>query len=165
MIPLSLKLVEQEVQPGGMRKSVHVLSLTAPYTLAEIQRYAQMPPGEVLLLPPPDTEAPEDLFPQEVLDQCEEEPIEEIPPIDEGLLQGWETVKRRVQELDIRETQLAKWFHDHCGIEVILADFQQAIPPEKLTAQVLSRLCDALTVYEERQATRPTRSSGASSTS
>jgi hypothetical protein len=150
MIPLSLKLVEQEVQPGGMRKSVHILSLTAPYTLAEIQRYAQVPPGEVLLLPPPDTEAPEDLFPQEVLEQ-EEEPIEEIPSIDEELLQAWEMVKRRIGELGIRETQLAKWFRDHYSIEVTLADFEQAVPPEKLTTRMLSRLRDSLTAYEQRQ--------------
>ena len=67
MLPLSLKLIEQEVQPEGKKKTVRVLRLTAPYSLAEIQRYAQIPPGQALLLPPPDNEAPDDLFPPEVL--------------------------------------------------------------------------------------------------
>ncbi len=71
MLPLLLKIEPQEVQPEGVKKHVYVLTLTAPYSLVEIQRYAQASPGQVLLLPPPDTEAPEDLFPQEVLEHGE----------------------------------------------------------------------------------------------
>jgi len=157
MIPLSLKLVEQEVQPGGLRKSVHVLSLTAPYTLAEIQRYAQMPPGHVLL-PPPDTEAPDDLLPQEVLDRGEGEPIEEIPSIDEELLHAWECARGKLQELNISEAQLAKWFRSQCGIEASRRDFEQVFPPEKFTARMLLGLCDSLAAYKKRHATKPAAS-------
>ena len=46
MIPLSLKLVEKEVQVDGKTKTVRILNLTAPYSLIEIQRYAQIPPGQ-----------------------------------------------------------------------------------------------------------------------
>lgn len=66
MIPLLLKLVPQEVQPNGMRKTVHVLNLDTPYTLIEMLKYAQMPPSKAIL-PAPDTEPPEDLFPPQVL--------------------------------------------------------------------------------------------------
>jgi hypothetical protein len=69
MIPLSLKLIEQDVLPEGKKKTIKILSLTAPYSIAEIQKYAQIPPGQALLLPVPDCEAPDDLFPPEVLKQ------------------------------------------------------------------------------------------------
>jgi len=67
MIPLKLKLIEQDVQPEGKKKKVHVLSLETPYSFAEIAQYAQMSPMQVFLPPPEVEEAPEDLFPEEVL--------------------------------------------------------------------------------------------------
>ncbi|MEA3443021.1 MAG: hypothetical protein U9R04_06125 [Chloroflexota bacterium] len=66
MIPLTLKLVPQEVHPGGLRKIVHVLSLDIPGTMTEMPRYAQAAPGQAIL-PAPDVEPPEDLFPPEIL--------------------------------------------------------------------------------------------------
>ncbi|MCL0057743.1 hypothetical protein M1N05_01555 [Dehalococcoidales bacterium] len=142
MIPLSLKLVEQEVQPEGKRKTVRVLSLTAPYTLAEIQRYAQTPPGQVLLLPPPDNEAPDDLFPDEIL--------EDIPSIDEELLQAWERARSKVKELDIKDVQVGKWFNSHYQLDVSLNDFGSPVPPDKFTVEQLMRFVDSLTLYEEK---------------
>lgn len=143
MIPLSLKLVEQEVQPEGKRKKVRVLSLTAPYSLTEIQKYAQIPPGRVLLLPPPDTEAPDDLFPQEILEQG-------IPGIDEELLQVWEDVKGKMSNLTLKEAQIAKWFKDHYQIEASLKDFESSFPLDKFTKEQLSRFLISLTAYEEK---------------
>ena len=69
MIPLSLQLIEKEVQPEGQSKTAWVLNLAPTYSLIETQRYAQMPPEQVLVLPPPDSEAPDDLFPEEILKQ------------------------------------------------------------------------------------------------
>ena len=66
MVPLVLKLVAQEVRPNGSKKAVHILSLDTPFTLVEMLRYAQLPPAR-FLLPAPDPEPPEDLFPEEVL--------------------------------------------------------------------------------------------------
>lgn len=146
MIPLSLKLVEQQVQPHGNRKTVHVLSLTAPYSLAEIQKYAQTPPGQVLL-PPPDSEAPDDLFPDEIL---EPEGAEDIPAIDEGLLQVWETVKKKIKELDIMDTQISNWFKECYQLDACLADFVLIAPPDKFTTEQLRRFADSLALYEER---------------
>ena len=146
MIPLSLKLVEQKVQPEGRIKTVRVLSLTAPYSLAEIQKYAQMPPGQVLLLPPPDTEAPDDLFPQEVLKQ--KSVLGDIPSIDEEMLQIWERVRNKIRQLDIQDAQIARWFKSHYQLEVSLFDFDAAVPPAKLTADKLSGFYDAIERYE-----------------
>jgi hypothetical protein len=151
MLPLSLRLVEYQVQPQGTRKTVHVLSLSAPYSLVEIQRYAQLPPGQVLL-PAPDSEAPDDLFPDEVLGAASttEGAADEIPAIDEQLLVLWETARRKIAELDIKEAQLARWFEEHYRLEAGLADFQMAVPPEKFTTEQLSRLIDSLALYAGR---------------
>jgi len=150
MIPLSLKLVEQEVQPEGKRKTIHVLNLTANYTLAEIQKYAQIPPGQVLLLPPPDTEAPDDLFPQDVLEQGQDEPADDIPFIDEEMLRAWENARGHIGRLGLKESQVQRWFSRLYGIGVSVKDFESKLPLEKFTAEMLSRLCDSLAIYEDR---------------
>ena len=148
MIPLSLKLAPMEVQPQGRRKTVYVLSLTANYTLAEIQKYAQIPPGQSLLLPPPDTEAPEDLFPQEVLDGVE---TAEIPPIiDEALLHAWDKVKKQLKKRDIQSAQVSLWFDHLYDIGATLEDFEAVVPPRKFTAEMLSHFYDALVAYEQK---------------
>jgi len=65
-IPLTLSLTPLEVTPEGQsKKTVHVLRLTAPYKLADLYRYAALPPGRALVLPAADLEPPEDLFPEE----------------------------------------------------------------------------------------------------
>ena len=155
MIPLSLKLVPLEVQPEGHRKTVHVLSLTANYTLAEIQRYARIPPGQALLLPPPDTEAPDDLFPQEVLEQGQAAAKdEELPPIDEELLQAWEKVKKEIRKRELQSAQVSLWFDQFHDTEVSLADFEAAVPPAKFTVEMLSSFYEALVAYEEKSRQR-----------
>ncbi len=159
MLPLSLKLVEQEVQLEDTKKKVHVLNLTLPHTLAEVQRYAQIPPSKVLL-PTPDTEAPDDLFPQGILDQDtegspdKEDAMEEIPVIDEELLQCWETAKGKIKFLCLKESQVARWFQKQ-GIEVTLKDFEPVFPSEKFSAEVVGRFVDSLSLYEERLNLRP----------
>lgn len=77
MIPLTLSLGPQEVQPEGRKKSVHVLTLTSPYTLSELaERVVQPLIAEPLkvVLPEPSAEVPEELFPPEVI--AEEPPAE-----------------------------------------------------------------------------------------
>lgn len=69
MIPLLLKLVPREAQPNGLKKTIYVLALDTPLTLIEMLRYAQLPPSRVLL-PAPDTEPPDDLFPAEAVEEA-----------------------------------------------------------------------------------------------
>jgi len=79
MIPLALTYGPMEViPPGGTRKTVHVLNVTADKSLAVMQRLALIPAARILL-PPPDTERPEDFFPAEVIAETEEG---EVPPVD-----------------------------------------------------------------------------------
>ena len=153
MIPLSLKLVEREVQPEGKRKTVHVLRLTAPYSLVQIQKYAQVPPGQALLLPSPDSEAPDDLFPQHVL-EGKAGSTDDIPQIDERLLQTWENIRNQIGKLGLQDTQVSRWFSQLYQIDVNLTDFSSSIPAEKFTPDMLCRFCDSLAVYEERLKTK-----------
>jgi len=145
MIPLSLKLVEQAVQPDGHKKTVRVLILTAPYTLAEIQKYAQVPPGQSLLLPPPDSEAPDDLFPDEVLGV--EKDISDKPDVDNELVWLWDRAKSKVWQFDIQDSQIANWFQRNYRIELGLADFEAVTPPPRVTREHLSHFCQAVERY------------------
>lgn len=143
MIPLLLKLVEQEVQlEGNRRKWVRVLSLTAPYSLIEIQKYARIPPGQVLLLPAPDSEVPEDLFPDEVL----EENNASKPGVSSNreILNLWEKAKSKVWRFDIRDQQLADFFRRNFRIDVRLSDFDLLEPPSRVTAEALEHFLKTL---------------------
>jgi len=142
MIPLSLKLVEQEVQPEGKKKTVRVLSLTAPYSIVEIQRYAQVPPGQVLLLPPPDNEAPDDLFPDEILSK--QETPKTIGGMDSDLVLLWDRVKTRVWQMDVQNYQLANWFQKNYHIELSLSDLNLVAPPAKIKAEYLEHFLKTL---------------------
>lgn len=70
MIPLILRLVPQEAHPNGFKKTVYVLSLDIPGKLTDMLKYTQAPPGKAIL-PAPDAEPPEDLFPTAALEKEE----------------------------------------------------------------------------------------------
>lgn len=142
MIPLSLRLVEQEVLPEGKKKTVRVLSLTAPYSLAEIQKYAQMPPGQALLLPTPDSEAPDDLFPEEILRPGK--PARHATGADRALIDLWDRVKSRVWQIDVRDSQIADWFKRNYRLDVRLSDFDLLTPPAQVTAEPLEHFLKTL---------------------
>lgn len=142
MIPLSLRLIEKEVEVDGKKKTVRVLYLTASYTLAEIQKFAQMPPGQVLVLPPPDSEAPDDLVPEEIVNQGNVRLEDGVTERD--LIKLWDRTKSKVWQLDIREHQLKQWFEKNCHISVYMDDFNWPLPPAKFTAEGLNRFLKAV---------------------
>ncbi|RAL70072.1 hypothetical protein C1G86_1603 [Dehalococcoides mccartyi] len=142
MIPLSLKLVAQEVQPEGMKKTVRVLSMTAPYSLVEIQKYAQIPPGQVLLLPPPDNEVPDDLFPAEILGK--EEAPKTVMGVDKELVLLWDRVKSKVWQMGILNSQITNWFQKNCNLELNLYDLDLLTPPTRIKAEHLERFLKTL---------------------
>ncbi len=147
MIPLSLKLVEQPVQPEGLDKTAYVLRLTCPYSLAEIQRYAQVPPGQALLLPPPDGEAPDDLFPRGIYRSPEPpEPLQSHDS-DEELQELWTGAKSKIYHHDIQDDQVVRWFQKNYDITVRLKDFEPVSPPSRITADMLREFCRAVDRY------------------
>jgi hypothetical protein len=66
MIPLILKLVPQQVQPDGKKKTVRVLELVSPFTFTELLRMTGRTARDIFLLPAAE-EPPDDLFPEEVI--------------------------------------------------------------------------------------------------
>ena len=147
MIPLSLKVIEQMVQPGGLEKLAYVLDLTCPYSLAEIQRYAQVPPGQALLLPPPDTEAPDDLFPQPARRAPSSVEPPPLPQREDELMDLWRKAKSLILHHDIQDDQIARWFQKNFRIIVRLKDFEPVTPPDRITADMLREFCRAVERY------------------
>lgn len=171
MVPLTLALGPIEVSPPGItKKTVHILHIKKDIQLSKLAHIAQLPPARVLI-PEADTEEPpEDLFPDGVISdkprakpgpvQLATSPEEkdllpweeesEIPQVDEELLKGWLIVKNTVQQLNLTDNQIRKWFAQ-AGIEIGLDDFTKAIPPEKMTNDLLSKFQAMLDAYRERQ--------------
>ena len=135
MIPLSLHLVEQKVQPNGQNKTAWVLSLMPPYSLAETQRYARLPPEQVLVLPPPDSEAPDDLFSEEKLKNNSQNNQSNEK---EELIELWDRTKRKVWQLEMRDYQIARYFMKYFHFDVALKDFNSSLPPAKFSIENLS---------------------------
>jgi hypothetical protein len=142
MIPLSLELVAQAVQPEGLFKTAYVLNLTCPFSLTEIQQYAQIPPGQALLVPPPDSEAPDDLFPEEVTRPAGN--VKVTTASDEQLLDLWAKAKSKIWHFDIQDYQIANWFQKTYHLTVRLKDFDPVEPPAKFTAKILSDFCQSI---------------------
>ena len=142
MLPLSLRLVEQEVMPENDKKTAWVLNLTARCSLAEIQRYAQIPPGRALLLPLPDDEAPDDLFPEEVLKPVK--PTGNTTSTDKALIDLWDRVKSKVWQLEVRDSQIADWFKRNYRLDVRLSDFDRLTPPAQITTEPLEHFLKTL---------------------
>ncbi|ACZ61381.1 hypothetical protein [Dehalococcoides mccartyi] len=140
MIPLSLQLVEQEVQPEGWCKTAHVLNLTCPHSLAEVQRFAQIPPGQALLLPPPDSEAPDDLF----LNDSETMTPDEK---ERQRLDLWTRIKSKIWHFDIQNSQIGNWFEKNTALTVGLTDFEPPVPPSRFTLEILSLFCESIDRY------------------
>lgn len=163
MIPLTLGLGPVEVSPPGQtKKTVYIMHIKKDIKVAELAQIAQLPPGKVLIPEPETEEPPEDLFPEGVItepaeapkdeDLFPEEEEQEIPQIDEELSKGWLIVKNTVKQLNLTDSQIRKWFSRVSpGLEVGLADFDKAIPPEKMTNDLLSKFQAMLDVYRERK--------------
>ncbi len=148
MIPLSLELIEQKVEPEGWLTTSYVLNMTCPYSLVEAQRFAQGPPSEALLLPPPDSEAPDDLFPSRHARVGETAQI--LDSIRENLLDLWTRTKSKIWHFEIQDSQIADWFEKNYHLEVGLLNFEPPRPPTKFTAEMLSAFCQSIDHYAGR---------------
>jgi hypothetical protein len=134
MLPLSLKLIEQEYKPEAENQTFKILSLTTHYSLFEIQKFAQVPPGQILLLPAPDGEAPDDLFPKVKSRQNTVQPNSQC---DNELMNLWDKAKRLINQVDIQNFQVVRYFSKFYHIEVNLHDFEAAEPLAKFTVENL----------------------------
>jgi len=167
LVPLTLTLGPIEVSPPGLtKKTVHVMHIKKDIKLAELAHIAQLPLGKILI-PEADTdEPPDDLFPDGLIgsgksskaikqkppkdENIFQEEEQEIPQVDEELLKGWQIVRETVQQLNLTDNQIRNWFAK-ASLEVGLADFHRALPPEQVTNDLLSKFQVMLDVYRERQ--------------
>ena len=144
IIPLSLQLVEKEVQPEGWTKTVYVLRLTWTESLFELQKFAQTPPGRALLIPPPDGEAPGDLaFPSPTEEESRAAPVAQ----EESLTELWAKAKSKIWHFDIQNSQIANWFEKNTTLTVGLPDFEPPVPPARFTVEILILFCESIDRY------------------
>jgi len=135
VIPLTLQLIEKEVQSERQIKTVWVLNLLPTYSLTETQRYAQMPTEQALVLPPPDSEAPDDLFPREVLKKNNQSQRSQE---EEELIELWDRAKRQVWQVEMRDYQIARYFMKYFHLDAGLTDFNSSLPPAKFNIENLA---------------------------
>ena len=173
MIPLTLALGPIEISPPGItKKTVYILHIKKNIKIAELARVAQLPPVKVLIPDPETEEPPEDLFPEAAIakqppkrtkdlpwkekedepkEGKEEKQEEEIPQVDDKLLKGWQIARSSIQELQITDNQIRKWF-GHYKLEVGLADFAKALPRADITSDMVSNFVSMLDAYREKKA-------------
>ena len=144
MIPLSLQLVEQPVQPDGFDQVAYVLKLTCHLSLVEAQKFSQAARGKALL-PPPDSEAPDDLFLKRA--RANADMPQHIQKEEENLLELWTGAKSRIYRHEIQDSQIIRWFEKNYRITVRLKDFDPPKPLTKLTEEMLSNFCQSIDRY------------------
>ena len=124
-------------------------SARAGKTPEKVDQKVDTPTGEILIqgqspAPPED----KDLFPEEE---------QEIPKVDEELLEGWLIVKNSVKQLNLTDGQIRKWFSKVSPpLEVGLADFARALPPPELNNELLSKFQTMLDAYRESKEKKET---------
>ncbi len=106
MIPLSLVLIKREVQPKGQIKTTQVLVLLPTLSIEKTRKFAQYPAAPSLVLPPPDNEAPDDLYPDQVLTK---EPRVKVS-WDDVRVELWDRLKIKVWHHEIQNQQIARYF-------------------------------------------------------
>ena len=142
MIPLYLRLVEETYQRNGHTVRVYVLHLEARFTFSELQRFAQVPSDQLLVVPPPDSEAPDDLAPVEAL--REGQVPSGLTREEKELIKAWDQAKKKVWQFNVLNSQLARWFLRNYHIDVTLDDFESPLPPRKFSAESLTHFCRAV---------------------
>jgi len=81
MIPLTLSLEPQIVEPPGIKKkTVNILQIRSDVKLAEIQKLGRIAPEKILLPAPEEDEIPTDLIPEEIAGKAEPPVVKERTP-------------------------------------------------------------------------------------
>jgi hypothetical protein len=183
LIPLTLALGPVTVSPPGIKqKTVYIMHIKKNVKIAELAKVAMLPPGRVLI-PEADTEeAPDDLFPDSLIDDSKsgKSPKTSKRQPSEGAVGSETPESPKDNELFPEEERDLPWVDDsvlqgwkivqgtvrrlnvtdkqiqtwfaHYDVKVTLADFDRATPPPDLTSEMLSRFADILDEYERKQA-------------
>lgn len=150
-IPLTLKVGPIEVNPPGTgKKTVYIMSLHAEVKLGEIMRQALLPPGRVLTPEPLLEEAPDDLFPAEVLAEREAEAVDtkmETPPdtgaawdalgVDKERQVEWEAIRKLMPDLRVNSKTARSYFTNVFDISISPEELDKETVPTALTLHML----------------------------
>jgi len=143
-IPLTLTLGPYDVSPPGIsKKTVHIMHIRSDVKLADVIKRAMLPPGRVLVPEPEVEEAPDDLFPPEVLELHEAQPTEEPPPPEDlfGLnaerQEEWAAIRKLMGEVHINEKAARSYFANVCDISATLEELAKETVPPALTVHML----------------------------
>jgi hypothetical protein len=89
-----------------------------------------------LMLPLCGNEPPDDIFPQKPSNVSKI--MQQDTNIEETLLELWAKIKKRFNDIEIRNDQVASWFSKIHHLEVGLIDFEPPKPPSKFSVEILS---------------------------
>jgi len=144
-IPLTLSLEPYDVSPPGIsKKTVHIMHIRTDVKLADIIKRAMLPPGRVLVPEPELEEAPDDLFPKEVLELHEAQAEEPPPPVEEDLLglnaqrqEEWAAIRKLMGEVHVNEKTARSYFANVCDVSVTIEELAKETVPPALTVHML----------------------------
>ncbi|MDP3063902.1 MAG: hypothetical protein Q8O40_11940, partial [Chloroflexota bacterium] len=126
----------------------------------DLVKHAKLPAGESFILPPPDLEPPDDLFPEEepteppveatVEDffQEVEQPAAQQPTEAEERAATWTAIKEVLTKGLVKPHQLVAWLRKEANVAIALPDVDKEAPPNEVPTPALRRLHDALAQYQ-----------------
>ena len=157
MIPLTLKLVPQQAQADGKKKTIHVLQLVAPYTFQELLNLVGRSAKEIFLLPAAE-EPPEDIFPDEVITEPAPNPTQEFAPV----VIEWQKLRdlqKKINELpdiandpkkQVTDAHIKSWFTHKYPDLGDKTRGKLGDPPKWATTEMIEDCAAAMTMFFEK---------------
>lgn len=155
-LPLTLAIGPIEVTPPGTgKKTVYIMHIKSDIKIADIIKKAMLPPARVVVPEPELEEAPEDLWPKEILEIAEagiQEPepepeVEDIFGLDAERQEHWDKIRELTGDFGKKKagihfnTKTAQsYFAQVCDISIPLEELAEAKVPPALTVHHLKEL-------------------------
>ena len=152
-IPLTLTIAPLEVNPPGIsKKTVYIMHIKSDVKLSDIIKTAMLPPGKAIMPDPEIEEAPDDLYPKEVLEIAEaQRPEPEVAPAEEDLFgldaerqEHWEKIRDLTGDFGQREGSIRvnakttqSYFANVCDLSIPLEVLASEKVPPSLTVHHL----------------------------
>jgi len=141
-IPLTLVLGPLTVSPPGTgQKTVYIMHIDTDFKLADIIKKALLPPSRAIVPAPEVEEPPEDLFPEQVIDQepivVEEQPDHITAEVNQEHQAEWVAVRKLMGEVKVNEKTARSYFANVCDVSVPLEELAGEKVPQALTVHML----------------------------
>lgn len=147
-IPLTLSLGPVTVNPPGTgQKTVYIMHIKTNFKLADIIKTAMLPPGRAIVPAPELEEPPEDLFPEQVIDQepvVVEQPDPITAEVNHERQTEWEAIRELMTEVKVNEKTARSYFANVCDVSVPLEDLTSDKVPQALTVHMLREFRERL---------------------